>query len=147
MAGNTADPTAFTGAVTAVRERFGLQQMVMVGGRGMITSARIEALRELGGMGWVTALRAPAIAALAADTGPLQMSLFDEVNLAEITHPLCIRAAHGTPTPRWGSGRGRMTRVSTCSRHRGETSGLARLGTMTRWEHDGPPEIRRAVVS
>ncbi len=87
VAGNTADPTAFTGAVTAVRERFGLKQMVMVGDRGMITSARIEALRELGGMGWVTALRAPAIAALAADTGPLQMSLFDEANLAEISHP------------------------------------------------------------
>ncbi len=87
VAGNTADPTAFTGAVTAVRERFGLTQMVMVGDRGMITSARIEALRELGGMGWVTALRAPAIATLAADTGPLQMSLFDEANLAEISHP------------------------------------------------------------
>jgi len=87
VAGNTADPTAFTGAVTAVRERFGLIQMVLVGDRGMITSARIEALRELGGMGWVTALRAPAIAALAADTGPLQMSLFDEANLAEISHP------------------------------------------------------------
>jgi len=87
VAGNTADPTAFIGAVTAVRERFGLEQMVMVGDRGMITSARIEALRELGGMGWVTALRAPAIAALAADTGPLQMSLFDEANLAEISHP------------------------------------------------------------
>jgi len=87
VAGNTADPTAFTGAVTAVRDTFGLTQMVMVGDRGMTISARIEALRELGGMGWVTALRAPAIAALAADTGPLQMSLFDEANLAEITHP------------------------------------------------------------
>jgi len=65
---------------------------------------------------------------------------------APVRRTLCIRAAHGTPTPRWGSGRGRMTRVSTCSRHRGETSGLARLGTMTRWEHDGPPDIRRAVV-
>ena len=53
----------------------------------MITSARVEALRELGGFGWVTALRAPAIAALAADDGPLQMTLFDQVNLAEITHP------------------------------------------------------------
>jgi hypothetical protein len=48
--------------------------------------------------------------------------------------------------PEVGEWSGRMTRVSTCSRHRGETSGLARLGTMTRWEHDGPPEIRRAVV-
>jgi hypothetical protein len=61
--------------------------MVMVAGRGMMTSARVDALRELGGFGWVTALRAPAIAALAADDGPLQMSLFDQVNLAEITHP------------------------------------------------------------
>ena len=85
--GNTADPTAFTGIVEAVRDTFGLTNMVMVGDRGMITSARIEALRELGGFGWVTALRAPAIAALAADDGPLQMSLFDQANLAEITHP------------------------------------------------------------
>ena len=85
--GNTADPTAFTGIVSAVRDTFGLKEMVMVGDRGMITSARIDALRELGGMGWVTALRAPAIAALAADDGPLQMSLFDQANLAEITHP------------------------------------------------------------
>jgi hypothetical protein len=53
----------------------------------MITSARIEALRELGAMGWVTALCAAAIAALAADDGPLQMSLFDQGNLAAITHP------------------------------------------------------------
>src|SRR5664280_668426 len=61
--------------------------MVMVGDRGMITSARVQELRDLGGFGWVTALRAPAIAALAADDGPLQMSLFDQANLAEITHP------------------------------------------------------------
>ena len=59
----------------------------MVGDRGMITSARVQELRELGGFGWVTALRAPAIAALAADNGPLQMSLFDQASLAEITHP------------------------------------------------------------
>jgi Transposase DDE domain len=88
--GNTGDPTAFTEAVTMVRERFGLRQMVMVGDRGMITSARIDALRELptaDGFGWLTCLRAPAIAALAADDGPLQMNLFDEQDLAEITHP------------------------------------------------------------
>jgi hypothetical protein len=85
--GNTADPTAFTGIVETVRDTFGLKNMVMVGDRGMITSARVEALRQLGGFGWVTALRAPAIAALAADDGPLQMSLFDQSNLAEITHP------------------------------------------------------------
>jgi transposase len=82
--GNTADPTAFTTIVQAVRDTYRLTDMVMVAGRGMITSAR---MRELGGFGWVTALRAPAIAALAADDGPLQMSLFDQVNLAEIIHP------------------------------------------------------------
>jgi hypothetical protein len=85
--GNTADPTAFTTIVEAVKDTFKLKDMVMVGDRGMITSARVQELRELGGFGWVTALRAPAIAALAADDGPLQMSLFDQVNLAEITHP------------------------------------------------------------
>jgi hypothetical protein len=85
--GNTADPTAFTTIVQAVKDTFKLTDMVMVGDRGMITSARVQELRELGGFGWVTALRAPAIAALAADDGPLQMSLFDQVNLAEIAHP------------------------------------------------------------
>src|SRR5664280_1309235 len=85
--GNTADPTAFSAIVQAVKDTFRLTDMVMVGDRGMITSARVQELRELGGFGWVTALRAPAIAALAADDGPLQMSLFDQVNLAEISHP------------------------------------------------------------
>jgi Transposase DDE domain len=87
FAGNTADPAAFVEAVEIVRERFGLGELVMVGDRGMITSARIEALRELGGTGWLTALRAPAIAALAAADGPLQLTLFDQQDLAEITHP------------------------------------------------------------
>jgi hypothetical protein len=59
----------------------------MVGDRGMITSARIDQLRELSGMGWLTALRAPAIQKLAAENGPLQMSLFDEVSFCEIIHP------------------------------------------------------------
>jgi hypothetical protein len=70
-----------------VRERFGLGELVLVGDRGMITSARIAALRELGGTGWLTALRAPQIAALAAADGPLQLTLFDQQDLAEITHP------------------------------------------------------------
>ncbi|TQC37562.1 transposase, partial [Rhodococcus sp. WS4] len=63
------------------------ENMLMVGDRGMITAARITALRQVGGMGWLTALRAPQIAALAAADGPLQMSLFDEQNFAEISHP------------------------------------------------------------
>jgi Transposase DDE domain len=86
FAGNTADPTAFISAANTVRERFGLTDVVMVGDRGMITSARIDALKEVGGLGWVTSLRAPTIQAL-AESGILQMSLFDQHNLVEIAHP------------------------------------------------------------
>lgn len=86
FAGNTGDPTAFIDAIKIVREKFKLTQMVMVGDRGMITSARIEAMRAKSRLGWLTALRAPAIRALAA-SGPLQPTLFDEQDLAEITHP------------------------------------------------------------
>jgi hypothetical protein len=85
--GNTSDPTSFKEIVSVVRERFGLTHLVMVGDRGMITSARIAQLRELSGMGWLSALRAPSIKKLAEDGGPLQMSLFDEVSFCEITHP------------------------------------------------------------
>lgn len=87
LPGNTADPAAFIDIVEVVRSRFGLHRLVMVGDRGMITSARIEALKELGGLGWLTALRAPAIAKLAAEDGPLQLTLFDTTDLAEFTHP------------------------------------------------------------
>ncbi|MHB1554618.1 MAG: IS1634 family transposase [Acidimicrobiales bacterium] len=86
FAGNTGDPTAFISAAAKVRDRFGLKEVVMVGDRGMITSARIDALRPLEGMSWITSLRAPAVKAL-AEAGALQLSLFDEANLAEIAHP------------------------------------------------------------
>jgi hypothetical protein len=90
FAGNTADPTAFSDAVSVVREEFKLNQMVLVGDRGMITTARIDAIRQTNtdtgsGLGWLTALRAPAIKKLAAEGGPWQPTLFDEQNLAEIT--------------------------------------------------------------
>ena len=68
-----------------VRDAFALEQMIMAGDRGMITSARVRALRELEGMAWITCLRAPAIQKLMNDGGPLQLSLFDEQDLAEIT--------------------------------------------------------------
>jgi hypothetical protein len=87
FAGNTADPSAFTEAVEVIHGKFALRELVMVGDRGMITSARIRALKELGGLGWITCLRAPAIRRLAADSGPLQLSLFDQQDLAEITSP------------------------------------------------------------
>ena len=92
--GNTGDPAAFTAIVQVVRDTFGLAKMVMVGDRGMITSARIAALNQAGDgtprgdpYEWITALRAPAIRKLMADGGPLQLSLFDEQDLAEITSP------------------------------------------------------------
>ena len=92
--GNTGDPSAFTTIADVIREKFGLAQMVMVGDRGMITSARIRALNQHedrtqrpDAYGWITALRAPAIRKLMADDGPLQLSLFDEQDLAEITSP------------------------------------------------------------
>jgi len=84
--GNTSDSRSFLDAITAVRDQFGLRHLTMVGDRGMITNARVEDLKALPGMDWITALRAPAVAALAADDGPLQMSLFDTQNFAEITH-------------------------------------------------------------
>ena len=84
--GNTADPTAFEQIAVEMKTTFGVNDMVMVGDRGMITSARIKQLRELGGLGWVTALRSTSIKALVAD-GSVQQTLFDEANLAEITHP------------------------------------------------------------
>jgi Transposase DDE domain len=86
FSGNTADPTAFTAMVERVRTRFGLKRLVLVGDRGMITSARVEALRGLDGMGWITCLRADKIRQLATD-GPLQLGLFDERDLAEVSHP------------------------------------------------------------
>jgi hypothetical protein len=70
-----------------LRKRFGLQHVILVGDRGMITSARLrEDLKPASGIEWITALRAPAIKRLASD-GVLQLSLFDSRDLAEITHP------------------------------------------------------------
>ncbi len=86
FSGNTADPSTLDAQIRKVRDRFGLTDIVLVGDRGMLTSARIERLRELGGIGWVSCLRAPAIRRL-VDAGDLQLSLFDERNLVEIASP------------------------------------------------------------
>jgi hypothetical protein len=84
--GNTADPGTLASAVQKVRERFGLKRIVLVADRGLLTEARIEAeLAPLQGrLDWITALRAPAIRTL-VETGDLQLSFFDERDLAEIT--------------------------------------------------------------
>ena len=84
--GNTSDPKGFVEIVWVTKARFGLSRVVFVGDRGMITSARIAALKEAGGFGWVTALRAPEVNALLRG-GAVQPSLFDKQNLCEIAHP------------------------------------------------------------
>jgi Transposase DDE domain len=84
--GNTGDPGTLASQVDKLKRRFGLERVVLVGDRGMITSARIEADLKPAGLDWITALRAPAIQAL-AESGPLQPSLFDERDMAEIAAP------------------------------------------------------------
>src|ERR1700759_3438548 len=85
--GNTADPLTLSTQIDKLKQRFKLQRVVMVGDRGVLTSARIEQTLRPAGLDWITALRAPAIKALAAADGPLQPSLFDDRDMAEITSP------------------------------------------------------------
>lgn len=85
--GNVADPATLRAQIEKIKARFGLQRVILVGDRGMITSARIKEELEPANLDWITALRAPAIKALAAEDGPLQLSLFDERDLAEIASP------------------------------------------------------------
>ena len=85
--GNTADPLTLSAQIDKLKQRFHLQRVVMVGDRGLLTSARIEQTIRPAGLDWITALRAPAIKQLAAAGGPLQPSLFDDRDMAEITSP------------------------------------------------------------
>jgi hypothetical protein len=84
--GDTGDPSTLTAQVDKLKRRFGLRHVVLVGDRGMITAARIREDLRPAGLDWITSLRAPQIQDL-AETGPLQLSLFDERDLAEITAP------------------------------------------------------------
>src|SRR5947207_4948408 len=85
--GNTGVPKTVAGQITKIRERFGIQRVVLVGDRGVLTSARIrEDLKPAEGIDWITALRAPSIQQL-VESGSLQMGLFDEKDLAEILDP------------------------------------------------------------
>ena len=86
FAGNTGDPATVPAQVEKLRRHFDLERVVLVGDRGMLTSARINALRELGGVEWISALRSPQIRGL-VDNGALQLGLFDQRSLAEISHP------------------------------------------------------------
>jgi Transposase DDE domain len=87
FAGNAADPGTLGVQIDKLKRRFGLRHVVLVGDRGLITSARIRAELRPAGLDWIGCLRAPQVAALAEDGGPLQPTLFDERGLAEITTP------------------------------------------------------------
>ncbi len=84
--GDTADPRTLATQIDKIKARFALKHVVLVGDRGMITQARLDAEIAPAGLDWITALRAPAIRAL-AESGALQMSLFDERDIAAITSP------------------------------------------------------------
>jgi len=84
--GNTGDPATLASQVTKLKQRFGLTHVAIVGDRGMLTKARIRDDLRPAELDWVTALRGPAIAALMAQ-GAIQPTLFDEQDMAEISHP------------------------------------------------------------
>jgi DDE family transposase len=86
FAGNTGDPTTVAAQVTKVKDRFGIGRVVLVGDRGMLTAARLREDVAPAGLDWITALRAPQVKALVRD-GDLQLTLFDQTDLAEITSP------------------------------------------------------------
>ncbi len=85
--GNTGDPKTLSSQIQKTRDRFGLQRLILVGDRGMITEARLrQDIRGVEGLEWISALRSPAIAKL-VEGDAIQLSFFDEKDLAEITHP------------------------------------------------------------
>jgi len=84
--GNTADSRTFMPAVHKLREDFGIERMVMVGDRGMISQKAIDEMRETEGIGWITALKSASIRSL-VEQGQLQLGLFDERNLLELNSP------------------------------------------------------------
>jgi transposase len=85
-AGNTGDPTTVAGQIEKLRARFQLSHIVLVGDRGMLTQPQIDKMKTHPGLGWITALTSVAVRGL-VESGVLQLSLFDETNLAEITSP------------------------------------------------------------
>jgi transposase len=84
--GNTSDSTTFLPEVRRLRTDFGIERMVMVGDRGMIAQKAIDAMRDTEGVGWITALKSVSIRAL-VEQGHLQLDLFDERNLLELSSP------------------------------------------------------------
>jgi len=86
LEGNVGDPSTLASQISKLKGRFALERVVLVGDRGMITEARLEETIKPAGLDWITALRAPAIRSL-VEAGTIQLSLFDQRDLAEITSP------------------------------------------------------------
>ena len=84
--GNTGDPSTVADQVETLRQRFGLERIVLVGDRGLLTRTQLNHLKQHPGLGWISALRSAEIRQLVS-TGCLQRSLFDQQNLAEIRSP------------------------------------------------------------
>ena len=126
--GNTADPKTLKAQIDKLKTRFGLSNIALVGDRGMLTSARIRDELRPAQLDWISALRADQIRVLVND-GALQLSLFDEQNLFEITHPdHPARAAGVLPQP----GPGRRTRPQTRRAAGGHRKQLQTIATATR---------------
>ena len=85
--GNTGDPKTVPDQAKKLKDQFGLERIILAGDRGMLTDVQIDHLRTFPGLGWISALRSSAISKL-VDSGSVQLSLFDQQNLAEITSPL-----------------------------------------------------------
>jgi hypothetical protein len=84
--GNVGDPSTLASQISKLKQRFGIERVVLIGDRGMVTAARLEQTIKPAGLNFITALRAPAIRSL-AEAGTIQLSLFDERDLAEISSP------------------------------------------------------------
>src|ERR1700752_1167563 len=151
--GNTADPKTLAAQITKLKTRFGLSRVAVVGDRGMLTSARIDKELRPAHLDWLSALRAPQINALVND-GALQLSLFDEQNLVEISHPdypgerlvCCHNPALAMSAPAnaascWRPPRKNSTRsprppaanAARCAAKTRSPCGWARCATTTRW--------------
>jgi DDE family transposase len=140
--GNTGDPSTVPAQIDKLKARFGLSRVVIVGDRGMITSARIRQDLQPNGLDWITSLRAPQIQALVND-GQLQLSLFDTRDLAEISAPdypgerliVCKNPLLAAERARkredlLQATEGAFTRIQTSLRRRRKPAGAAQIGIM-----------------
>ena len=134
--GNTGDPTTVAAQVTKVKDRFGIEKVVLVGDRGMLTAARLREDVRPAGLDWITALRAPQVKALVRD-GDLQLSLSDVQDLAEITSPEFPGERLVACMNPFGEAERARKREITAGRHRG------RPGQDRRGLHTGPRPAAR----